>query len=67
MFAENYDEEFVSLLINSINEIQIKKIEIWLRGNDNETNVRNRRIFLESILNFQTNNIASYDVSFYFS
>ena len=61
--ARNYDEEFVSLLINSINEIQIEKINIWLLGND-ETKLRICRKVDEIISNFQTNNIASDDVSF---
>ena len=60
-YDQNYDEEIISLLINSINEIQIQKIYIGLRGN-NETNIRICRKFHQIILNFQTINIASNDV-----
>ena len=61
--VRNYDYEFVSLLVNSINEIQIENIHIVLLGND-ETKLRNCRKFDEIISNFQTNNIASNDVGF---
>ena len=61
---QNYDEEIISLLINSINEIQIKKIYIELLPGNDETYLRTCRKIYEKILNFQTNNIASNDVSF---
>ena len=48
--------------MNSINEIQNKKISIRLIG-DYETKLRNCRKIHEKILNFETNNIASNDVS----
>ena len=68
---QNYDEEIISLLINSINQIQIKKICIRLLSNDetslrinDEIIIRNCRKFDEKISNSQTNDIASNDVSF---
>ena len=59
--AQNYDENNISTLINSINEIKCKKIHIELGGND-ETKLRFCIIFQDKISIFQTNNIASSDV-----
>jgi len=58
--AQNYDENNISTLINSINEIKCKKIHLELGGND-ETKLRFCIIFQDKISIFQTNNIASSD------
>jgi len=55
-----YDEEMFSLLINSINEIKIKKFHIDLTGNY-ETELRICQQIYEKISNFQTNKIAFDD------
>ena len=58
----NWNEEFVSTMINSVNKIQIKKIIIGLRSNDDEEKLRICRIFDDKISNFHTNNIVSNNV-----
>ena len=60
--AENYDENNILLLINSVKNIQFKKIKIELKGNDG-IKLRFCRKIEEIVSNFQTNNIASNDVS----
>ena len=60
-----YDEELISSLINSINNVQFKKIRVELLSDAN-TKIRICSKFDENISNFQTHNIASYDVRFYF-
>ena len=61
--SQTFDDETISLLIKSINDIQIKKIYIEVPNSNNETALRIITKFYDKILNFQTNNIASNDVS----
>ena len=69
--VQNYEEEFILLLINSINYVQVSKIFISLPTElPNETKLQISRSFHEKILSFTTNNITSNGVSrlnlFYF-
>ena len=64
--VQNYDDEFISTLMNSINEIHIKNILIELPGFFDEDKLRFLSRFDNYVRSFKTNNIISNDVSHFF-
>lgn len=63
----NWNEEFISIMINSVNKIQVKNFIIGLRSNDDEEKRRICRILDDKISNFDTNNIVSNNVVIFIS
>ena len=64
--VQNYDEEFISTLINSVNEINIENILIELPSFLDENKLRFLSNFDSFVRRFQTNNIISNKVSYFF-
>ena len=64
--VQNYDDEFISTLVNLINEIHIKNILIELPGFFDENKLRFLSRFDSYVRSFITNNIISNDVSHFF-
>ena len=64
--VQNYDDEFISTLMNLINEIHIKNILIEIPGFFDENKLRFLSRFDSYVQSFITNNIISNDVSHFY-
>ena len=64
--VQNYDEEFISTIINSVNEINIENILIELPSFLDENKLRFLSSLDSYVRRFQTNNITSNKVSYFF-
>ena len=61
---KNYDEEYFTILFDVTNKIEIRKIHIDFRGLLNNNDAKN--LFVK-IVNFETQNTISNEVSFCFT